>query len=179
MVLTKFFRNKKFLTKKHLKEKEVILFVGPPASGKSTFTKRHFLPYNYVHINRDTLATQEKCLKVMANALEEGKSVVVDNTNPAKAVRTEYINLAKKSGVKHIRCFKMNTDIELCYHLNYVRQNQTKGKVRRIPDVGFNTYKSRYQEPDKSEGFTEIVNVEFHPKFDSEESEIIFKQWTD
>ncbi len=157
----------------------MILFVGPPASGKTTFTKRNLLPFNYVHVNRDTLATQDKCLKTMAAALAEGKSVVIDNTNPAKAVRSDYINLAKKSGVEHIRCFKMNTEIELCYHLNYVRQNQSKGKIRRVPDVGYNTYKSRYEEPDTSEGFTEILQIEFSPEFDSEENEKIFKQWTD
>jgi bifunctional polynucleotide phosphatase/kinase len=38
--------------------------IGPPASGKSTFTKKYLVPHKYVHINRDTLQTQEKCLKV-------------------------------------------------------------------------------------------------------------------
>ena len=43
----------------------MILMIGPPASGKSTFTKKYLVPHNYVHINRDTLQTQEKCLKVL------------------------------------------------------------------------------------------------------------------
>jgi hypothetical protein len=42
----------------------MILMIGPPASGKSTFTKKYLVPHNYVHINRDALQTQEKCLKV-------------------------------------------------------------------------------------------------------------------
>lgn len=72
----------------------------------------------------------------------------------------------------------MNTPVELAKHLNYVRQNQTDGEVRRIPEVGYNVYKSGYSAPNKTEGFTEIIQVDFEPKFDSERDEAIFKQWT-
>lgn len=72
----------------------------------------------------------------------------------------------------------MNTPVELAKHLNYVRQNQTDGEVRRIPEVGYNIYKSGYSAPTKTEGFTEIIQVDFEPKFDSERDEAIFKQWT-
>lgn len=162
----------------HKKEQEMIVFVGPPASGKSTFTKRYFIPYKYVHINRDTLGTHEKCLKVAETNLSEGKSIVIDNTNASKATRNDFIKLANKFKLIHIRCFKMTTLIELCHHLNYFRQNLTKSKVRRIPDVGYNMYKSRYEDPLLSDGFTDIVNVDFQPQFDSAEDEMIFKQWT-
>jgi bifunctional polynucleotide phosphatase/kinase len=73
----------------------------------------------------------------------------------------------------------MTTLLELCFHLNYVRQNQSKGTIRRIPDVGYNTYKSKQEDPIKTEGFTEILQIDFKPEFDSEEHERIFKQWTD
>jgi bifunctional polynucleotide phosphatase/kinase len=43
----------------------MIIMIGLPASGKSTFSKKYFLPFGYVHINRDILKTQEKCLKVL------------------------------------------------------------------------------------------------------------------
>ena len=90
----------------------------------------------------------------------------------------EYINLANKLKLKQIRCFKMETKIELCHHLNYVRQNHTKGSIRRIPDVGYNMFKSNYEEPEVSEGYTEIVMVDFIPKFEDEEHENEFKKWT-
>jgi bifunctional polynucleotide phosphatase/kinase len=113
------------------------------------------------------------------SSLREGKSIVIDNTNPSKKVRYDYINLCKKHSIKHIRCFKMTTLIELCHHLNYVRQNLTKGEIRRIPDVGYNMFKNQYEEPDLSEGFTEILSVDFVPTFENEEHEHVFKQWTD
>lgn len=132
----------------------------------------------WFQVNRDTLSTQEKCLKVAQASLSEGKSVVVDNTNPSRKVRAEYISLAKKHGVKKIRCFRMCTPIDLCHHLNYVRQNQTSGQVRRVPDVGYNMFKNQLEEPELSEGFDEIVNVDFSPRFETERDEVIFKQWT-
>lgn len=72
----------------------------------------------------------------------------------------------------------MNTPLELAKHLNYVRQNQTDGEVRRIPEVGYNVYKSGYSEPTKEEGFCEIVQIDFIPLFNSKRDEALFKQWT-
>ena len=78
-----------------------------------------------------------------------------------------------------MRVFKMATQLELCHHLNYVRQNHTGGKIRRIPDVGFNMYKNQYEEPDAAaEGLSQVVAVEFEPKFEDKQHEEIFKQWT-
>jgi bifunctional polynucleotide phosphatase/kinase len=110
--------------------------------------------------------------------LKEGKSVVIDNTNPTKKSRADYINLAKKLKINQIRCFHINTPLDLCHHLNYVRQNQTQGRIRRIPDVGYHTFTKYFEKPEKSEGFSEITSINFVPSFDSELNEKIFKQWT-
>jgi bifunctional polynucleotide phosphatase/kinase len=67
---------------------EMVLLVGQPCAGKTTFAKRQFVSKGYVHVNRDTLGTMTKCLKVTEEAIKEGKSVVVDSTNPTVAART-------------------------------------------------------------------------------------------
>ena len=77
------------------------------------------------------------------------------------------------------RCFVMKTPLELARHLNLVRQNQTKGKVRRIPDVGYNVYKKNFQAPSKEEGFSEILEIDFVPEFQNSSDERLFRQWTD
>ncbi|XP_060602378.1 bifunctional polynucleotide phosphatase/kinase-like [Ruditapes philippinarum] len=161
----------------HSKSPEMVIMVGAPATGKSTFRKRYFEPHGYIAVNRDTMGTMQKCVKAATEALKTGKSVVADNTNPTQAARKEFIDCAKKSGVP-CRCFVMDTPIDLAHHLNYVRQNQTKGGVRRIPDVGYNVYKKNFEAPSKAEGFTEIIQIPFVPKFDSKKDEEIFKQWT-
>ena len=76
---------------------------GAPGSGKSNFCKNYLS--DYVRINRDTLKTKEKCLKVAEQEILKGKSVVIDNTNPKKDDRRLYIDLATKHGFK-VRCFE-------------------------------------------------------------------------
>lgn len=61
----------------------MVVFCGFPGSGKSTAFRAVFQPLNYVHVNRDTLKTPAKCLQVAREALQSGKSVVIDNTNPS------------------------------------------------------------------------------------------------
>ena len=50
----------------------------------------------YVWINRDSLGTAEKCVKNAKEAIAEGKSVVIDNTNPDVASRAKYIAVAQQ-----------------------------------------------------------------------------------
>ncbi|KAL8622446.1 hypothetical protein ACOMHN_034111 [Nucella lapillus] len=161
----------------HKKGKEMIVMVGLPASGKSTLRKRYLERHSYVTVNRDTLGTAEKCIKVAKGSLMEGKSVVVDNTNPSMSARAAFIKVAKSAGAA-CRCLWMQTPANLAHHLNLVRQNQTNGEARRVPDVGYNVFKKNFEEPTTAEGFTQVVKVNFVPKFDSKRDQVIFQQWT-
>jgi len=159
------------------KEQELVIFVGCPASGKSTFAKKYFVPAGYVHVNQDTLKTKEKCAKAAREAVLSKKSVVVDNTNPGLDTRSLYTSIAEDAGIG-LRCFVFLTDVELAHHLNFYREKITKGAVRRIPDVGYNMFKSKFKEPTTKEGFTEITKIEWAPDFQSEEHRKLFLQRT-
>ena len=50
--------------------------VGCPASGKSTFRKRYLEPHGYVAVNRDTMGTMQKCIKVQEPCHEKLMSCV-------------------------------------------------------------------------------------------------------
>jgi bifunctional polynucleotide phosphatase/kinase len=78
----------------------LILFVGPPGAGKSAFFRTHFAPLGFVHVNQDTLGSRPKCIAAVKEALGEGKSVVVDNTNRDAATRKFYLDVAKVMGVE-------------------------------------------------------------------------------
>lgn len=91
--------------------------VGCQGSGKSHFAKKHLK--NYTYVNRDTLKTWQKCVQKTDEALAEGKSVVVDNTNPDKGSRQRYIDVGKKYKVP-VRCFVMNLEKEHIKHNNMV-----------------------------------------------------------
>ncbi|BFZ16485.1 hypothetical protein BsWGS_19524 [Bradybaena similaris] len=160
------------------KTQEVVVMVGPPATGKSTFRKRYLEPHGYVPINRDTLKTMEKCLKVAEETIKSGKSIVADNTNSSVIARANFVKLAEDYGIP-CRCIWMQTPIELAHHLNMFRQRQTKDEVRRVPDVGYNIFKKDFAEPTIKEGFTEIIKVNFTPRFDDKTDEELFQHWTD
>ncbi|KAI8819324.1 polynucleotide kinase 3 phosphatase-domain-containing protein [Fimicolochytrium jonesii] len=106
---------------------EIIVFVGCPASGKSTFAKRHLVPHGYVQVNQDTLKTRDKCIKVAEESLLAGKSVIVDNTNPDPATRKLYFQLADKCARRlgkdkiPLRCFHFLADAQVCAHNNEFR----------------------------------------------------------
>jgi len=139
--------------------------------------KKHLEPNGYVWINRDTLKTPAKCLKAAEAALSQGKSVVIDNTSPTTADRAQYISLAKAASVP-VRCFKFELTRELANHLNFFREKVTQGDRRRVPDVGFNVYKSKYQEPALKDGYTELCKVRFVPNFPDDETLRLFLQRT-
>jgi bifunctional polynucleotide phosphatase/kinase len=48
--------------------------------------------------------------------------------------------------------------------------------IRRIPDVGYNMFKKKYEEPTMDEGFTEIKEIEFALDFEKDEHKKLFLQ---
>lgn len=137
-------------------EKEMIINVGYPGSGKSRFTKTKLSEYE--HINQDTSKTAVKTLKAAEEALKNSKSVVIDNINPDKKSRQKYIELAVKYGYP-IRCFHFTTSMEISYH-NMLWRNIDKN-VSRIPMVAYYTFRKKFEEPSVEEGFSGIEKIDF------------------
>nr|CAD7399103.1 unnamed protein product [Timema poppensis] len=100
-------------------EQEAVVLVGYPGSGKSFFARTQLVPSGYSHINRDTLGSWQRCVAAMVAALDRGKSVVVDNTNPDKESRQRFIEAAHKCKVP-CRCFVLCTSLEHAKHNNKV-----------------------------------------------------------
>eukprot|EP00008_Paramoeba_atlantica_P011840 CAMPEP_0201490512 /NCGR_PEP_ID=MMETSP0151_2-20130828/26603_1 /ASSEMBLY_ACC=CAM_ASM_000257 /TAXON_ID=200890 /ORGANISM="Paramoeba atlantica, Strain 621/1 / CCAP 1560/9" /LENGTH=399 /DNA_ID=CAMNT_0047876501 /DNA_START=84 /DNA_END=1283 /DNA_ORIENTATION=- len=155
---------------------EMVVFVGFPASGKSSFYRRHYKPRGYDHVNRDTLKTMPKCKASAKSSLEGGKSVVIDNTNPSVSARSEFTSLAESLGVP-CRCIWFQTPREIAEHMNILREKQ--GGTKRVPQIAYNMFKSKFQEPSKQEGFSSVVKVEFGVDFDSEEKKKEFCMFTE
>lgn len=154
---------------------EVIVMVGQPASGKSSFAKKHFEASGYVYINRDNLGTWQKCVTALERAINEKKSAVIDNTNPDLESRKRYIDMAKKHRIT-CRCFVMATSEAQAKHNNVFRE-LTDPFHAVIKDMVFHGYKSKFKEPTLKEGFAEIVQVNCIPQFDDPEKEMLYKMY--
>ncbi|EKE37575.1 hypothetical protein ENUP19_0248G0105 [Entamoeba nuttalli] len=136
--------------------REMILFVGSPASGKTSFYEKYLKPKGYGWINMDTLGNKTKCMRE-AKKLIENESLVIDNSNPTIEGRQEFIELAKKNDIP-IRCFYFECDKKLTNHLNTFRALTTN---KNIPAIAINVYYKKFVQPRKEEGFTEIITIPF------------------
>jgi bifunctional polynucleotide phosphatase/kinase len=48
------------------------------------------------------------------------------------------------------------------------------GGVTNVPEISYRIYSSKFEKPQLSEGFDEIVNVEWYPDFEDEKNRKLF-----
>ena len=84
---------------------DLVIFVGLQASGKSTFFRERFAA-THVHVSKDLFRNNKnpnrRQTHLIEAALEQGSSVVVDNTNPTLEDRLTLIELGGKFGARII-----------------------------------------------------------------------------
>lgn len=157
---------------------ELVIFVGSPGAGKSTFYWNHLQPLGYERVNQDILKTRQKCIKVAREHLASERSVAVDNTNADPETRKYWTDLARDLDVP-IRCIYFTSPPELCKHNNAVRAaNRDLNPESRtpLPGIAFHDFARRFREPALSEGFQDIVRVAFRFK-GSESARKIWSQY--
>ncbi|KTF93948.1 hypothetical protein cypCar_00027291 [Cyprinus carpio] len=160
-------------------KQEVIVAVGFPGSGKSTFFQTHIIPQGYAYVNRDILGSWQQCVSACERALKEGRSVAVDNTNPDPESRKRYIDVSQSAGVP-CRCFNFTASLGQAKHNNRFRE-MVPSSVKHVPvnDMVIHSYKKKFVEPSLSEGFSEILQINFVPSFSEKRSEFLFRQFSE
>ena len=56
-----------------IKNQELVMMVGYPGSGKTTFSEKNFKKDNYTILHGDILKTQSKIVKALKSELDKGK----------------------------------------------------------------------------------------------------------
>lgn len=117
-------------------DRTMVLFVGMPGSGKSTYYQTKLAPLGFVHANQDILGTKAKVLSLAKNSMEKGLNVCIDATNPGQDRRQEFYNLA----------IRYNYNIIVIY---FVRNGIGFNKLREkpVPTIAYNTYYKYLIEP--------------------------------
>ncbi|RSM77222.1 kinase [Amycolatopsis sp. WAC 01375] len=137
---------------------EVVILIGLQASGKTTFFRREFAS-THVHVSKDTFPNarrpQVRQLRMLAEALEDGRSVVVDNTNPSPEEWAPLVEVARRYGAR-VRGYWFPPDLAGSHGRNALRKGKT-----RVPDVGLYATLKRLRRPGAEDGFDELYTVGF------------------
>jgi bifunctional polynucleotide phosphatase/kinase len=102
---------------------ELILLIGFPGSGKSSFAQKYYSSYEY--INQDTEKSKDKIKIKVNNAIKNKKSIIIDNTNIDYTSRKIYIDMIKDTDYK-IKIIIFDIPIKVCQHMMYYRTNINK-----------------------------------------------------
>jgi predicted kinase len=135
---------------------ELIVFIGLQASGKSTFFHTRFAA-THEHVSKDLFRNNKnrnrRQAQLIEAALQKGKSVVVDNTNPTIEARRPLIRLGREYQAK-ITGYYFESQVRRCLERNRHRT----GKAR-VPDVAMYATAKKLVPPSYLEGFDELYSV--------------------
>jgi len=135
---------------------ELIVFIGLPAAGKSTYYREHYAN-THIHVSKDlmpkTRRSDARQMMEIETALAAGKSVVVDNTNPSAAVRAPLIALGGRYGARIIACY-FDAEVKTALVRNRLREG-----AARVPDVAIFATRKKLVPPSIEEGFDEVMVV--------------------
>jgi predicted kinase len=136
--------------------RELVIFVGLQASGKSTFFRERFAT-THEHVSKDLFRNNKnrnrRQAQLIEAALKEGSPVVVDNTNPTVEDRRALIELGRRFGARIVGYY-FESDVRRCIERNRLRTGK-----ERVPDVAIYVTASKLVPPSYSEGFDRLFRV--------------------
>ncbi len=135
---------------------EMVLFIGIPGSGKSTFYQERFVD-THVRINLDTLKTRQREMEFIMACIAAKQSFVVDNTNVSAQERARYIPLARRAGYRVVGYFFRSDLAEAS------RRNRQRTGKALVPEKGMRARFQRLELPLVSEGFDQLYYVHIDP----------------
>jgi predicted kinase len=137
---------------------EVAVLIGLQASGKTTFCRR-VLAVDHVVVSKDAFPQarhpQRRQMRLVNEALAEGRSVAVDNTNPSPQEWQPLIDAARAYGAATVG-YWFPPDLAAAQERNALREGRA-----RVPEVGLYATLKRLRQPRRSDGFDRRYRVAF------------------
>ncbi len=150
---------------------ELVILIGLQASGKSTFFRQYWAATHEL-VSKDLMRNNKNRARRQAQlveaALQAGRSVVVDNTNPTVEERVSLIKLGKLYDAQ-ILGYYFESKVSDCLE----RNQQRTGKAR-VPDVGIYATAKKLVPPAYAEGFHQLFYVKM-----TDNSAFAVRAWTE
>jgi len=135
---------------------DLAIFIGLQGAGKTSFYRSRFAG-QYVLVSKDLLRNNRqpgrRQRQLLEEALQAGRSVVVDNTNPTAPERAELIELGRRHGAT-VTGYYFESRLEDCLERNRHRVGKEK-----VPAVALYTTAKKLQRPALAEGFDRLLYV--------------------
>lgn len=145
------------MTVREDKKPELIIFIGLPGSGKTTFYQRHFAS-SHVQISKDRMPhnrrPERRQQQLVGEALQHGRSVVVDNTNPSVESRAALLEIGRANGAVLIGYY-FEVPKTVCVERNRQRTGRAK-----VPDVAIYVTAAKLRPPQPEEEYDEVHIVD-------------------
>ena len=153
------------MTNPSLRVPSLIILVGPPGSGKSTWAKQNgrgavhvsqddqidaISPDGFDHIYRPVYRAAEDA--IAREALQQGHTVLVDRTNRTRAHRHRWLEIAREADCPVV-AITMRASFSLCRERNRQRQDQ-----RRLSEERMARMIAAFEPVRPDEGFTAIFD---------------------
>jgi predicted kinase len=143
------------------KSMEIVLLVSPQGSGKTTFYQTRYAA-THVLVSKDRFRNnrrpQRRQMQLIEEALKEGRSVVVDNTNPTVEDRAPIIALARSYGARVVGFF-----LDSCLG-DCLERNARRSGRELVPDKALYITLQRLRKPRWDEGFDRLYQVRLTPE---------------
>jgi predicted kinase len=131
---------------------ELVVFCGPPGSGKSSFYRYRFFE-THVRVSLDMLRTRARELALVEACVGARLPFVVDNANPTAADRARYVAPAAAAGFEVVGYVFRSTP-EDALAANALRPERQRLPVRSVLGAF-----ARLEEPTRGEGFAALYTV--------------------
>lgn len=140
-----------------IKFPSIIMLVGYPASGKSTFSNALTKIYNdIIRVNQDEIRQKGKCEEiVIKNSGKNNKTILIDRCNLTKEERKRWLQIANN---KSSWCIFLNIPLDECKYRISKRKNHPTIKQDEGLKI-LTSIENILEEPNISEGFEKIISL--------------------